>query len=91
MYFSATSDGISTYYLSQGVLGVTVVVLALVIIFLYRSYDKKLTDKQVQIDTIQEERLKNALETRDKLTEPIEEMTRTIKNIYDVVLRNPGK
>jgi predicted P-loop ATPase/GTPase len=82
------STSIDNYFLSQGVLGVTVLVLAAVIIYLYKSYDKKLTDKQSQVDMIQEERLKNALETRDKLTEPIEEMTRTIKNIYDAVLRN---
>lgn len=34
-------EGISNYYLTQGVLGVTVLVLALVIIYMQRKLDKR--------------------------------------------------
>lgn len=71
-----------------------IVIIALVAVIMYREikyWPKVQSDLQLKVDGIQEERLKNALETRDKLTEPIEEMTRTVKNIYEAVLRNPGK
>jgi hypothetical protein len=47
---------------------------------LLKSYDK--------IDAIQERRLADAKETRDKFVEPLENQTEVIGRIYDIVLRN---
>lgn len=60
-YFAAvTTDPASSaisYYFTQGVLGVTVIVLALVIRFLFSYYTKKVDEKDVIIYTLQNARL----------------------------------
>lgn len=60
-YFAATNaDPASSaigYYFTQGVLGVTVIVLALVIRFLFRYYTKKIDEKDLKIDLLQNARL----------------------------------
>jgi len=45
------------YYFTQGVLGVTVIVLALVIRFLFSYYTKKIDEKDAQIALLQNARL----------------------------------
>lgn len=60
-YFAATSADPATsalgYYFTQGVLGVTVIVLALVIRFLFSYYTKKIDEKDAKIDLLQNARL----------------------------------
>ena len=60
-YLAATnSDPASSaigYYFTQGVLGVTVIVMALVIRFLFSYYTKKIDEKDVKIDSLQNARL----------------------------------
>lgn len=60
-YLAATStDPASSaigYYFTQGVLGVTVIVLALVIRFLFSYYTKKIDEKDAKIDLLQNARL----------------------------------
>lgn len=82
MMFAAS--GVENFYLSQGVLGITVIVLAAVVIFLYKKTDTL----QNKIDTIQEQRLQSTLETRDKLVEPMDQMKRLIENMYELLLRS---
>lgn len=50
-YFAATDPAATaaSYYFTQGVLGVTVIVLALVIRFLFSYYTKKLDEKDLEI------------------------------------------
>lgn len=62
------TDGISAYYLTQGVLGVTSLVLSIVTIFLYRDR-QKLQDKY---DAKQDTHLLEVKEFRDKLLVPLE-------------------
>jgi hypothetical protein len=60
-YFAAT-DPASTalgYYFTQGVLGVTVIVLALVIRFLFSYYTKKVDEKDAIIYALQNARLED--------------------------------
>lgn len=45
------------YYFTQGVLGITVVVLALVIRFLFSYYTKKIDEKDAKIELLQQARL----------------------------------
>lgn len=60
-YFAATpTDPASSalgYYFTQGVLGVTVVVLALVIRFMFKYYTDKLDAKDAKIEALQNARL----------------------------------
>lgn len=48
---------VSGYYFTQGVLGMTVIVMALVIRFLFSYYTKKLDDKDAKIELLQNARL----------------------------------
>lgn len=69
-YFAAAAaDPASTaigYYFTQGVLGVTVIVLALVIRFLFSYYTKKIDEKDAKIDLLQSARLEdNKVHTAD--------------------------
>lgn len=59
---AATTDPASSaigYYFTQGVLGVTVIVLALVIRFLFSYYTKKIDEKDAKIDLLQNARLED--------------------------------
>lgn len=60
-YLAATTGDPATsaigYYFTQGVLGVTVIVLALVIRFLFSYYTKKIDEKDGKIDLLQNARL----------------------------------
>lgn len=60
-YFAATNaDPASSaigYYFTQGVLGVTVIVLALVIRFLFSYYTKKIDEKDAKIEALANARL----------------------------------
>lgn len=70
-YFAATDPVTSAggYYFTQGVLGVTVVVLALVIRFLFSYYTKKIDEKDGKIEALQNARIldaeKHTLDYRD--------------------------
>ena len=46
-----------SFYFTQGVLGVTVIVLALVIRFLFSYYTKKVDEKDLKIELLQNARL----------------------------------
>jgi len=45
------------FYFTQGVLGVTAIVLALVIRFLFSYYSKKIDEKDLKIDLLQNARI----------------------------------
>lgn len=60
-YFAATTppnDPIS-YYFTQGVLGVTVIALIIVIRFMWNYFTKKIDEKDVKIDALQNARLED--------------------------------
>lgn len=61
-YFAATAtpaaDPIS-YYFTQGVLGVTVIALIIVIRFMWNYFTKKIDEKDVKIDLLQNARLED--------------------------------
>lgn len=61
-YFAATAttpaDPIS-YYWTQGVLGVTVIALIIVIRFMWNYFTKKIDEKDVKIDLLQNARLED--------------------------------
>jgi len=48
-----------SYYFTQGVLGVTVIVLALVIRFLFSYFTKKIDEKDLKIELLQNARLED--------------------------------
>ena len=62
-YLAATTSDPATsaigYYFTQGVLGVTVIVLALVIRFLFSYYTKKVDEKDAIIYALQNARLED--------------------------------
>lgn len=62
-HFAATSTTPSNdpvnFYFTQGVLGVTVIVLALVIRFLFSYYTKKIDEKDAKIDLLQNARFED--------------------------------
>ena len=67
-YFAATTppnDPLS-YYFTQGVLGVTVIALIIVIRFMWNYFTKKIDEKDLKIDLLQNARLEdNKIHTAD--------------------------
>lgn len=61
---------------------VIVVTLATVIIFLYRRNEKLQTEK----DTIQNQRIEDAKQTRDKVMEPLEKQALMTERIHELLL-----
>ena len=53
------SSTIIGYYFTQGVLGITVIVLALVIRFMFKYYTGKIDEKDTKIDLLQGARLED--------------------------------
>lgn len=64
-----------------------VLVLAGVIIYLYKGNQTL----QTKIDTIQEQRITDAKETRDTLVEPLAQNARMSGQIYDLLINRRGK
>lgn len=94
MSFFAVGEGlvIQGFGLQAGI-----VILALVTVIIYRERywtrvqnDSRAENKALQdkVDSIQEERLQNAIETRDKLAEPMENMAQLLGNILNVVTKD---
>lgn len=67
-YFAAVTppnDPVS-YYFTQGVLGVTVIALIIVIRFMWNYFTKKIDEKDLKIDLLQNARLEdNKIHTAD--------------------------
>lgn len=68
-YFAATANPAAdpiSYYFTQGVLGVTVIALIIVIRFMWNYFTKKIDEKDVKIDLLQNARLEdNKIHTAD--------------------------
>lgn len=67
-YFAATANSTDplSYYWTQGVLGVTVIALIIVIRFMWNYFTKKIDEKDVKIDLLQNARLEdNKIHTVD--------------------------
>lgn len=68
-YFAATANPAAdpfSYYFTQGVLGVTVIALVIVIRFMWNYFTKKIDEKDVKIDLLQNARLEdNKIHTVD--------------------------
>lgn len=61
--------------LNYGPLGVGVLALGVAVVFLFKRLDK-----------IQEDRLQDARDTRDKLSGPLDELTKQSKNTYELLV-----
>ena len=57
IFATTTPSDPASYYFTQGVLGITVVVLALVIRFMFKYYTEKLDAKDLKIEALQGARL----------------------------------
>jgi hypothetical protein len=57
LFAATTTPDPATYYFTQGVLGVSVVVMALVIRFMFKYYTDKLDTKDLKIEALQNARL----------------------------------
>lgn len=67
---------------SYGLAGLVISVEATVIIFLYKKSDSL----QNKIDAIQEQRIVDARETRDKVMEPLQQQAIMSEKTYDLLL-----
>lgn len=72
---------------SYGLAGLCITVLAAALVYIY----KELKASNIRIDAIQEERLQDAKETRDKITESMEQQAYLSKQIYDVLINLTNK
>ena len=84
MYLAAAVDTDALATLGPGLV-VIVVVLAGVIVYRERYWSAKADKLQDKLDVVQEERLRQAIETRDKLAEPMQNMTNLMTNILNAV------
>lgn len=57
LFAAATPTDPASYYFTQGVLGVTVIILALVIRFMFKYYTDKIDVKDAKIEALQNARL----------------------------------
>lgn len=67
---------------SYGLAGLVISVLAGVVVYLVRKNDVL----QSKIDALQETRLQDARDTRDKLAEPMEAQSKLSEKMYDLLL-----
>lgn len=74
---------------SLGVPGLVFVILILagVIVFLYKKLDRSQTDYNM----LQEKRVLEAKETSDKITEPLGNQIKLTEKIYDLLLSSRSK
>lgn len=70
---------------SLGIPGLVFVIFILsgVVVFLYKRIDTL----QTRIDSLQEQRIVDARETRDRITEPLENQTKLSEKTYDLLLQ----
>jgi hypothetical protein len=68
--------------LQYGIAGVFIIALVIAVVYLV----KELKATRARNDTIQDQRLAEAKEVRDKLTEPLEKIGTQNEKIYDVLL-----
>lgn len=54
---SDPANNVFSYYFTQGVLGITVIILILTVRFMFTYYNKKLDDKDLKIEALQNARL----------------------------------
>lgn len=69
VFAAATPTDPASYYFTQGVLGVTVIVLALVIRFMFKYYTEKLDTKDLKIEALQNARLEDNTKHADDYRE----------------------
>lgn len=74
-------DNVNTFFLTQGVLGVIVLVEAWVIIKLYSKTERQEKDYR----DLLESRRQDAVQTRDQVTSILPGLTDSIKNIGDKI------
>lgn len=72
---------VSSYFLSQGVLGAVVLVLGVVVIRLYNKIEKLEKDK----DELQEARRLDAVESRTEVTSLLPGISQSLQNISDKI------
>jgi hypothetical protein len=74
---------------SLGIPGLVFIVIVLggVIIYLFKNTQKL----QNKLDAIQDQRVVDAKETRDKLTEPLAQNSRMSEQIYELLINGRGK
>lgn len=84
------SDPISNFLFTQGVLGVALVVVSGVLIFIYKTKEAEVKQERIKNESIQEQRITDAKETRDAIVEPLKELAKQSDRIYDVLVRGRG-
>lgn len=87
MILAATNDPQSLYTLGVPGLVFVILILAGVIVFLYKKLDKS----QAEYNVLQEKRVLEAKETSDKITEPLGNQIKLTEKIYDLLLSNRSK
>lgn len=73
---------INSVLASYGLAGLVMAVEATVIIYIYKASQKQ----QDKIDALYEQRLVDAKETRDKLTEPLDAISKSNEKMYDILV-----
>ena len=88
MYLDLFAAAVNTNDLgSLGAPGLVVIVVVLSGVVVYREkyWSNKADKLQARLDAIQDERLTQAIETRDKLAEPMQNMSNLMQNILNAV------
>lgn len=73
---------VPTVLAQYGLAGLVMFVEATVIMYIYKADQKK----QDKIDSIYEQRLVDAKETRDSLTEPLNAISKSSEKMYDILV-----
>ena len=79
MFAQAAIQTVSSSFMDKGILGATVIVLAGVVVFMY----KQLVNAQKINSDLQEKRLQDTIDVRDKYAENIQKFSQTTELLYN--------
>lgn len=72
--------------LQYGLPGVCILALGIALVHQDRTYRSELKEERQKYERVQDQRLTEAKETRDKLSEPLEKVTDLSQRIYELLL-----
>jgi cell division protein FtsL len=81
------NESLSTYLLTQGVLGVACLVLGIVVVYLQRKLDRK----DARIDELQSQRLQDTRELSEETAKVVSDLSQNIRILTEKIEVGKGR